>query len=260
MHRKKMITGLLALFLSSSASGDAYQKALEQIQKDTGLAPIQIPNTEGAYLGKKHRGYEVIYTAKAGNVWGRYAARLTMGEIGQEVGGLLGFLTGQREALGGQVVGSPLDRALSKIIGQPLSVTFILKHGKSAAPRLDVVSKYSILANDVDLPERAKIGYKAGSIYSPDAQFASRLTSNKELMERMKKLRCESIRVDADAVTFLWSGSETDYSGMISDHGGYSKMLNAILDDLADIADAIPTSSASFTSPPARTSSGGRGD
>src|SRR2546428_10564876 len=127
------------LLLGSSA----YQKALEQIQKKTGLAPIQIPNTEGAYLGKTHRGYEVIYTAKAGNVWGRYAARLTMGEIGHEVGGMLGFLTGQREALGGQVVGSPLDRALSKIIGQPLSVTFILKHKKADAPRLDIVSKYS---------------------------------------------------------------------------------------------------------------------
>jgi hypothetical protein len=27
---------------------------------------------------------------------------------------------------------------------------------------------------------------------------------------------------------------------MIMDHGGYHKMLNAIMDDLADIADAIP--------------------
>lgn len=240
-----MLTGLLALLLSDVAVADAYQKALEQIQKETGLAPIQIPNTEGSYLGKTHRGYEVVYTAKAGNVWGRYAARLTMGEIGHEVGGLLGFLTGQREALGGQVVGSPLDRALSKIIGQPLAVTIILKHGKPAAPRLDVVSKYSVLASDVDMPEQAKVGFKAGSIYSSDAAFAARLAGNKQLMSRMKGLRCQYIRVDTDAVAFLWSGSETDYSGMISDHGGYSKMLNAIMDDLADIADAIPTSSAS---------------
>jgi len=58
-------------------------------------------------------------------------------------------------------------------------------------------------------------------------------------MNRMKSLRCQYIRVDGDAVTFLWSGSEKDYSGMINDHGGYSKMLNAIMDDLADIADAI---------------------
>ncbi|HEX9492077.1 MAG TPA: hypothetical protein VGA33_02335 [Thermoanaerobaculia bacterium] len=239
MHKNVIAVSLLALLLGSPAFADAYQKALEQIQKDTGLAPVQIPDTEGAYLGKKHRGYEVIYTAKAGNVWGRYAARLTMGEVGHEVGGLLGYMTGQREALGSQVVGSPLDRALSKIIGQPLAVTVILKHGKPAAPRLDVVSKYSVLANEVDMPEQAKIGFKAGAIYSNDGAFAARLAGNKQLMNRMKSLRCQYIRVDGDAVTFLWSGSETDYSGMINDHGGYSKMLNAIMDDLADIADAI---------------------
>ncbi len=177
MHKNVIAVSLLALLLGSPAFADAYQKALEQIQKDTGLAPVQIPDTEGAYLGKKHRGYEVIYTAKAGNVWGRYAARLTMGEVGHEVGGLLGYMTGQREALGSQVVGSPLDRALSKIIGQPLAVTVILKHGKPAAPRLDVVSKYSVLANDVDMPEQAKIGFKAGAIYSNDGAFAARLAA-----------------------------------------------------------------------------------
>lgn len=237
MIRKLALTAALALLLTDSALAD---KILEQIQKETGLAPIQIPNTEGAYLGKTHRGYEVIYTAKAGNVWGRYAARLTMGEIGREVGGVLGSMTGQREALGGQVVGSPLDRQLSKIIGQPLAVTVFLKHGKADAPRLDIVSKYSVLADEVKMPEQAKVGFKAGAVYSADADFAARITGNKQLMTRMKKLRCQSIRVDPDAVTFLWSGSETDYSGMINDHGGYYKMLNAIMDDLADIADAIP--------------------
>ena len=235
------LTALVALLVSDVAvAASAYDKVLEQIRKETGLAAIEIPNTEGAYLGKTHRGYEVIYTAKAGNVWGRYAARLTMGEIGREVGGVLGALTGQREALSGQVVGSPLDRALSKIIGQPLAVTIFLKHGKPAAPRLVVVSKFSVLADSVDLPEQAKIGFKAGSIFSADADFAARLAGNKALMTRMKKLRGQTIRVDADAVTFLWSGSETDYSGMINDHGGYYKMLNALMDDLADIADAIP--------------------
>ena len=47
-------------------------------------------------MGKTHRGYNVVFTAKAGNVWGRYAARLTMGEIGREVGGFAAYLTGQR--------------------------------------------------------------------------------------------------------------------------------------------------------------------
>lgn len=37
------------------------------------------------------------------------------------------------------------------------------------------------------------------------------------------------IRLDSEAVTFVWSGSETDYSGM----------LHAIMDDLADLVDAV---------------------
>jgi hypothetical protein len=231
---------IIALLLLGSS---AYEKALQQIQRETGLAPVQVPDTQGDYLGKTHRGYQVLYTAKAGNVWGRYAARLTMGEIGREVGGVLGFLTGQHEALGSNVVGSSLDRQLSKIIGQPLSVTIILQHKKTSAPRLDIVSSYSVLAGEVDLPEQGRIGFKAGAIYSADPAFASRLTANRTVMDRMKSLRCEYIRIDGQTVTFLWSGSERDYSGMISDHGGYSKMLNAIMDDLADIADAIPQTS-----------------
>ena len=111
---QRATTFLFALLLahSAAAGSSAAQKALEQIQKETGLAPITIPNTEGAYLGKTHRGYEVVFTAKSGNVWGRYAARLTMGEVGREVGGVLGFLTGQRESLGGQVVGMTVQSDL----------------------------------------------------------------------------------------------------------------------------------------------------
>ena len=63
------IIAAAAIALSSFsvfAGSSAYQKALEQIQKDTGLAPVQIPDTQGDYLGKMHRGYQVIYTAKAG--------------------------------------------------------------------------------------------------------------------------------------------------------------------------------------------------
>ena len=234
----------LALACPLVAEPSRQDEILAQIEKETGLAPIEIIGTEGSYLGKTHRGYEVIYTAKAGNVWGRYAGRLTMGEIGREVGGVLGFLTGQGEHIS-SVTGSPLDRAMSDIIGQPLSVTIALKHKKTGAPRLDIMSKYSVLANQEDMPEQVKIGFKAGSIYSNDAAFASALGGNKALMGRLKKLRAQTIRVDPQSVTFLWSGSETDYSGMIMDHGGFYKMINAILDDLADIADAIPAAHAS---------------
>ena len=43
------------------------------------------------------------------------------------------------------------------------------------------------------------------------------------------------------AVSFFFAGNETEYSGLIRDHGDYFKMLNDLMDDLADVADAIPT-------------------
>ena len=237
-----LVVAVLFLFAvgSASAGQSASEKALAQIEQKTGLKIVEVPGTHGAYLGKSHRNYQVLYTAKAGNVWGRYAARLTMGEIGHETGGVLGYLTGHHEALGDTVTGSPLDRLLSQAIGQPLSVTILLKHGRSDAPRLDVVSGFSVLKPEEKLPEQAKIGFKAGSIFSADADFAKRLAANAALMKRLGRLRCEYIRVDDAAVTLFWSGSETDYSGMIMDHKGYDNMLNDMMDDLADIADAIP--------------------
>jgi hypothetical protein len=236
-----VLTATLAFMPVVAAAGDWRQdKILAEFEKKTGLKPVQIPDTSGAYLGKTHRGYSVLYTAKAGDVWGRYAARLTMGEIGREVGGLLGFLTGQRRSGIGGVTGSPLDRMLSRLIGQPLSVTIMLKHGKPDAPRLDILSGRSVIEPEEKLPQREKVGSKAGHLYSADAAFAARIAGNETLMRRMKDLRGQYVRVDDDAVSFLWAGSETDYSGMIMDHGGYYKMINGILDDLADIADAIP--------------------
>jgi len=245
MHMsRKLVTGLAtacALATPATARSDsAYDRVLVQIEQKTGLKPVEIPDTQGAYLGKTHRGYAVIYSAKAGDVWGRYVARLTMGEIGRESGGLLGYLTGQKPSLGGTVVGSPMDRLLSRQIGQPLSVTVALWHGKSNAPRLDVLSDYAKIGPEEKLPQFEKVGFNAGHIHSEDAAFARRIAENPALMKRMKNLRSQYIRLDADAVTLFWSGSETDYSGMIRDHGDYFKMLNDFMDDLADIADAIP--------------------
>jgi len=230
----------LAGFTGCMTGQQAVTNAMTQLDKQTGLKIVQIPGTTNQYLGKTHRGYEVLYSAQAGNVWGRYAARLTMGEIGREVGGIMSFLTGSYQSGVGGVAGSPLDRLLSKLIGQPLSVMVILKHKKPDAPRLDVLSSYAVIEPEEKLPQRAKIGFKAGSFYSADEVFAKRLSDNAALMKRMANMRGEYIRVDKDAVTFFWAGSETDYSSMIGDHGGYYKMLNAIMDDLADIADAIP--------------------
>ena len=109
---------------------------LAQFEQKTGLKPVEIPGTQGAYMGKTHRGYPVLFTAKAGNVWGRYAARLTMGEIGREAGGFAAYLTGQRGYIRESVVGSPLDRLLSLYLGQPLTLAMVLTHKKPGAPAL----------------------------------------------------------------------------------------------------------------------------
>ena len=88
------------------------------------------------------------------------------------------------------------------------------------------------------LKKQDKVGFCAGSIYSDNDTFAKKISGNADLMKRMKNMRCQYIRADKDAVSFLWSGQEDDYSAMIREFGDYAKMLNAIMDTLADIADA----------------------
>jgi hypothetical protein len=215
---------------------------LEEFAKQTGLTPIEVPGTGGEYLGKTHRGYRVLFTAKAGDVWGRYAARLAMGEIGREAGGVLAYLTGSQE-WGGGAAGSPLDRLLARAIGQPLSVARVLEHRRAGA-RLDVYPGYAHLKPEAELPEVRKVGAGAGSLRSEDAALAARIAGNEALVGRLRKLRGAYLRVDDRTVGLYWSGQEKDFSAMIRDHGGYWKMINAWLDDLADVADALPPAGA----------------
>ena len=209
---------------------------LAQFEQKTGLKP----DTQGAYMGKTHRGYKVMFTGKAGNVWGRYAARLTMAEIGREVGGFAAHVTGQRGRIGESVVGSPLDRLLSQYLGQPITIAIVLSHNKPSAPRLDVLSDRAKVGPEDKLQRREKIGGNAGYLYTDDAEFGRRILGNDALMKRLKNLRYEYVRLDRDTVSFFFAGTELDYSGLIRDHGDYFKMLNDLMDDLADIADAIP--------------------
>ncbi|HOO77176.1 MAG TPA: hypothetical protein PK636_05490 [bacterium] len=241
-RRGSFPAAVLALAIGGGCASyqeQARKDALVTIERDTGLKTTEVPGTEGSYLGKIHRGYRVLYTGKAGDVWGRYAARLTMGEIGREVGGVAAFLTGSYE-YGPGAAGSPLDRLLAEAIGQPLSVTMILVHGKAGAPRLDILSDYANIEPDDPQPQVARIGWGAGSLYSSDRAFADRVLADAPLIERLGDLRGAYIRVDGEAVSLFWAGQETDFSSMINDHGGYSEMLNAFLDDLADLADDIP--------------------
>ena len=233
---------LCIIALAPGVTGSAQPlkpEMLAQFEQKTGLKPVEIPDTQGAYMGKTHRGYNVVFTAKAGNVWGRYAARLTMGEIGREAGGFAAYLTGQRGRIGESVVGSPLDRLLSQYLGQPLTLAMVLTHKKPGAPRLDVLSDHSKVGPEDKLQRRDKIGGNAGYVYADDADFAKRVQGNAALMKRLKDVRNEYIRLDQETVSFFFAGTEVEYGGMIRDHGDYFKMLNDLMDDLADLADAI---------------------
>src|SRR3989475_3954672 len=205
---------------------------LAEFEQKTGLKPVDIPETQGFYMGKTHRGYSVLFTAKAGNVWGRYAARLTMGEIGREVGGFTAYLTGQRGRIGESVVDSPLDRLLSQYLGQPVTLAIVLTHNKPNAPRLDVLSDHAKVTPEDKLQRRDKIGSNAGYLYADDADFGRRVQGNAALMKRLKNVRDEYIRSDQQVVSFFFAGSELEYSGLIRDHGDYFKMLNDLMDNL----------------------------
>ena len=190
---------LCIISLAPEVTGSAQSlkpEMLAQFEQKTGLKPVEIPDTQGAYMGKTHRGYNVVFTAKAGNVWGRYAARLTMGEIGREVGGFAAYLTGQRGRIGESVVRSPLDRLLSQYLGQPLTLAMVLTHKKPGAPRVDVLSDHSKVGPEDKLQRRDKIGGNAGYVYSDDADFANRVHGNAALMKRLKDVRNEYIRLD----------------------------------------------------------------
>ena len=115
----------------------------------------------------------------------------------------------------------------------------VLRHNKPNAPRLDVLSDRAAVAPDDRLPRREKIGSNAGYFYAEDAAFNTRVQGNAALMKRLKNVRNEYIRVDRNAVSFFFAGSELEYGGLIRDHGDYYKMLNDLMDDLADLADAI---------------------
>ena len=235
-------SGLLmatALVAPGFAEQSREEKQIREFQEKTGLALVEVPDTEGTYLGKTHRGYQVLFTTQIGDVWGRYFARLAMGEIGREVGGVLAFLTRSYE-YGTGPAGSILDRLLAQWIGQPLGITIFLHHGKTDVPRLDIVSGSSTVKPAEELYKWERIGFGPGTLYSPSGRFAEAILGDEELKKQLKKLRGQYIRVDDQLVTFFWSGQEQDFSAMIRAHDDYYAMINGIIDSLADIADHIP--------------------
>lgn len=236
------LTLVSAVALAPGRTGSAQTLKPEmqaEFERKTGLKPIDIPGTQGFYMGKTHRGYNVVFTAKAGNVWGRYVARLTAAEIGREVGGFAAHVTGQRGRIGESVVGSPLDRLLSEYLGQPITIAIVLTHNKPHAPRLDVLSERARMKPEDTLERRDKLG-AAGYLYTNDAALSQRVAANEALVKRLKNMRYQQVRLDRDTAAFFFSGTELEYSALIRAHGDYFKMLNDLMDNLADLADAIP--------------------
>ena len=236
------IAASLVAVMCAAGSCVSPQKAAEQARQDfttkTGLKETAV--TEGGlqYYGKTHRGYQVLFTAKAGNVWGRLAARVAIGEAGRELGPVGQFLSGSYEHIG-TVVGGPLDRLLSKAIGQPISFFIILKHAKPSAPRLDIISGYSTIKPSDPQPSKHRLGFRAGEICSADDALVGRILANKKLTETLAGFRSQYIRLDTDAVTFMFAGSENEWSSTIREHGTYDKLINTIMDTLADVADLL---------------------
>ena len=97
MVRALVAVGLALGLVSVAGARDRQAEQLAAFAKETGLVPVEVAGTGGEYLGKIHRGYRALFTAKAGDIWGRYVARLAMGEIGREAGGMLAYLTGSEE-------------------------------------------------------------------------------------------------------------------------------------------------------------------
>lgn len=220
----------LVLLLGSCVPANQAQNQLEYLKKETGLREIPSPDGQGTYLGKTHHGYEVLFTTQMGNVWGRWAARVGLGE-------LLAFVSDG--AYRTPVAGSQLDRLLSRVIGQPLTIIVIVKHKKPSASRLDIITPFSTVPSEDPLPKARHIGLNTGSIYSRNLEFVDRIASDKDLMGAISDLWSPYIRVDERAVTYIYAGPETDLSSMIRQHGSYPDYINSVMYIAASIADKI---------------------
>lgn len=227
----------IALFLSSCTPGFDAATYQQQFETKTGLH-IDSADASSGYLSKIHRGYPILVHTKMGNVWGRYGARLAASQIGPELGRVGAFLTGTYESGVGGITGSPFDRALSKVIGQPISLFIVLKHNLASAPQLDIVSKSSTINSERSLKKVNSLGsYLWGEEVFGDDRLWQKISQSKNLVDQLSRFRSHYILVDDRSVTFMFAGTETDYSGMINEFSSYEEFIIAIMNSLADIAD-----------------------
>ncbi|MBI3924856.1 MAG: hypothetical protein HY319_04890 [Armatimonadetes bacterium] len=210
----------------------------EDFKHKTGLAEQPSPAAEAACLGKIHRGYPVRFQVSCGDVWGRYMARLALSQAGENLGGV-GELMFREPGQG--IVGSPADRWLSAMIGQPLTLVIVVDPGGRTVPPLEVLSPRAVAQPLEPLPKVESLGGFVGDLRCADAAYARRVLDHPTLPDRLRKLRYPYLRIDSSTAGFYWAGDEMDYSGMINEHGGYPEMVLAIMDDLVDLVECAPT-------------------
>ena len=200
--RKALNFGFLALVLAlaSCLPVPTPEQQLADLTATTGFRnyapPADAPAVEGTWLTKTERGYEILFRPQMGDVWGRFAARIAIGEIGRELGHIGRFLSGSTRSGVGSVVGSPLDRVLSAAIGQPLTFYLVLKHNKPSAPRIDILSDFSTVKPDDLQPKKDFFGFNAGSLYTSNSDVASKIMNDRALDEKISNFRSQYIRVD----------------------------------------------------------------
>lgn len=226
----RYITLLIICSLTACVTMVDPQVAQEQFKTETGFKEITVSSGAASFYGKNYRGYDFIYATEAGDVWGRWATRVALGEALNNVSG------GHYRS---DIVGTQLDRLLSRLIGQPITIVVVAKHHQKNASRLDIITPFSTVKSPDPQPKYAYIGLNTGSIYSADSALAEKIKNNQSIMERISDLYSPYISIDQDTVTYIYSGPETDLSSMIRSHGSYANLVNNITDLLADIADQL---------------------
>lgn len=233
--KTRSILSLFALLVLLSSpftgcTGMSTKDQLKYFENETGLRELPSSKDGELYLGKQHNGYEILFTSKAGNVWGRFAARIALSE-------LLDWASNGNYTP--HPAGSQLDRLLARVIGQPVTIVIMAKHKKPEASRLDIITPFSTVQPNESLPKVKFVGLNTGSIYSRDPAFANRILSDEVLMNQISDLWHPYIHVDSDIVLYTFSGQETDLSAMIREHGSYTNMINSAMDTITAVADKI---------------------
>lgn len=226
----------LLLLLAAPVLADPTSELLAR----TGL--VQLEEGEVPVFGKTHRGYPLRMQAAAGDVWGRYFARLALAEASQALPEAVRRIYFDVPGPG-DLAGSRADKVLSEVMGYPLTVTVVIDHDLPVEP-LFVYTGRSVFRPELSPPEQAALPGTALRLYCDNPELATRVLEQQPLRERLGKLRNPVLAVTEGQTVFAWAGDEVEYSAMIRDHDSYPAMLIGIFDTLVDLTEtaALPQS------------------